>query len=146
MTANIASTHNTGHHSSRHAWTVWLLLGLTTLQILLVFAQAVFAGQFLSGNAAGLEMHEMLGTEVLTLVSMLQFVAAILVWRPGRRGALPILLTVVTFILIFMQIEWGFGGRLVLHVPNALAIFALQFLLLWVTRRHEPRRRVLSPT
>jgi hypothetical protein len=144
MTANTAAAPNSTHHGWHHGWTVWLLTGLTTLQILLVFLQAAFAGQFLSGDAAGLEMHEMLGTEVLTLVSLLQFIAAILVWRPGRRSPLPILLTVISFGLIFMQIEWGFGGILILHVPNALVIFALQFLLLSLTRRAHSVRRVPS--
>jgi hypothetical protein len=139
MTAHGAAVPpSPGHLAERHRWTVWLLGALTGVQLGLVMAQAVFAGSFLTGNGAALRMHEMLGTEVLTSVSLAQFVSAILVWRPGRRSAWPILVAAVTFGLIFMQIEWGFGNHLTLHVPNALAIFAAQFVILGLLRPSTP--------
>lgn len=123
--------------SGRHTWTVRVLFVLTVLQILLIFVQASFAGQFLGGSGNALERHELLGSALLPLVAILQFIAAILMWRPGRRSALPILLTVVEFVLIAFQITWGYERELALHVPNALVIITLQFFLLGVVRRAE---------
>jgi hypothetical protein len=122
--------------SGRHTWTVRLLLGLTVLEILLIFVQASFAGQFLGGSGNALERHELLGSALAT-IAILQLIAAILVWRPGRRSALPILLTFIEFVLVVFQITWGYERELALHVPNALVILTLQFFLLGVVRRAE---------
>src|ERR687895_289148 len=97
--------------SGRHTWTVRLLLGLTVLQILLILVQASFAGQFLGGSGNALERHELLGSG-LAVIAILQLIAAILVWRPGRRSALPILLTVIEFVLVVFQITWGYESEL----------------------------------
>jgi hypothetical protein len=78
-----------------------------------------------------------LNASVLWAIAILQLIAAILVWRPGRRSALPILLTVIAVVLVTFQITWGYDRELALHVPNALVILTLQFFLLGVVRRAE---------
>lgn len=126
-----------GQGATRHSWTLRLLFGLTVLETLLIFIQATFAGQFLSGSGNALERHELLGSGLLPIVAILQFIAAILVWRPARRSALPILITLIEFVLVAFQITWGYERTLALHVPNALVILLLQFVLLALVRRAE---------
>src|SRR5680860_1179086 len=96
---------------------------------LLVFVQATLAGHILVGNATALRMHEMLGTEVLRSVALLQALVAVLVWRPGRGPAWPIGASALVFAAIVFQITYGFSGRLALHIPLGVAILVVELAL-----------------
>jgi hypothetical protein len=111
-------------------WILWPFLAVVAVNAALVFAQAAFAGSFLSGNAEALRLHEASGTEVITLVTLVQFVLAVLVWRPGRGPAWPALLSALLIPAVIFQIEFGFTNRLALHVPLGVAIFGLSLVLL----------------
>lgn len=104
----------------------------------LVFLQAAFAGQSLSGNTAALALHEVNGTEILTWVALVQFVLAVLVWRPGRGPAWPALLTGLLVPLGILQIGLGFSRQLALHVPLGVAMFGLSLAVLLGTRGLRP--------
>ena len=112
------------------AWPFPLFRAVVAVQTLLVFAQAVFAGQFLSGDGAALGLHELSGTEIITVVALAQIVAAVFVWRPGRGPWLPAVLSVVLFFAVGLQIGMGFAGQLSVHVPLGVAILAVLVALL----------------
>lgn len=117
---------------------------VVAVHALLVFAQAALAGNFLVGNAEALRLHEVNGTEILMPVTLVQLVLAILVWRPGRGPAWPALATLLLFVAQILQISYGFGNRLALHVPLGVAIFGLSLTLLLGTgtlSRRPPGRR-----
>lgn len=110
-------------------WPGPLFRGVAAVHALLVFAQAVFAGQFLSGDAGALGLHEVNGTEVVTVVALVQVLAAVLVWRPGRGSPLPALVSVLLLAAEVLQIGFGFEGRLAVHVPLGVAILAITVAL-----------------
>lgn len=111
------------------------LLAITSVHAFLVFVQAVLAGQFLSGNATALAAHEINGTEIITLVALVQAVVATLLWRPGRGPAWPFFASVFLLQAEITQIVFGFEGRLTIHIPLGVAIFGTTLVLLAGTRR-----------
>jgi len=112
----------------------WGFRGITAVQAALVLLQAALAGGHLQG-APLLGAHEMVGTEVLTVVTLGQLVLAVLVWRPGRGPAWPILASLALFGLVVTQIAMGFADLLAVHVPLGLTIFGVSLVLLLVPRR-----------
>lgn len=119
----------------------WPFVALRTaaaVQAALVFAQAVLAGQLLSGNAAARAIHQQLGTEVITLVALLQVVLALMVWRPGRGPAWPIAVAAVTAVAVPLQIGMGFAGSLDVHIPLGVTILAVNLALAIGLRRPAP--------
>lgn len=114
---------------------------VVAVHALLVFAQAALAGNFPVGNAEALRPHEVNGTEILMPVTLVQLVLAVLVWRPGRGPAWPAVATLL-FVAQILQIGYGFGGRLAVHVSLGVAIFGLSLVLLLGTHtlgRRTPR-------
>lgn len=106
-----------------------LFFALTFVHAILVFAQALLTGQFLGGNATALTAHEINGTGIITLVSLIQIVDAILLWRPGRGPAWPIWGSLLVFAAEIAQIVFGFEGRLAIHVPLGVALFGFSLAL-----------------
>jgi hypothetical protein len=113
------------------AWALQLSILVTSL---LVFAQAVLAGQFMSGDSSALAFHEMNGTEIIEPAIIVQTLLSILVWRPGRGPWWPVVWTLVVFGALFLQITYGFERRLQLHVPLGVAILAALVMMLTATR------------
>ena len=106
-----------------------LFVGLAWLFVLAVAIQFLFAGLGLLGGES-LELHRQWGFIVLHLLPILMLIAAIV----GRMGRTVIVLTVVLFLLVFLQPlfadpelhpQWLRS----LHVLNALFIFALGYHL-----------------
>jgi len=92
------------------------------LHLLLVAAQALIAGSFMSGNDAALLFHALVARLILG-ICVLQIVVTILL---RRRGGCPNWVLVSAFaILICEAIEIYSGMRrgLVLHIPLALGIY-----------------------
>lgn len=118
---------------SRRRWsylvTSRLLFALTFVHAVLVFAQAVLAGQFLGGNATALTAHEINGTGIITLVSLILILDSILLWRPGRGPAWPIWASLLVFAAEIAQIVFGFEGRLAIHIPLGVVLFGLSLAL-----------------
>ena len=84
---------------------------------MLVFAQALFAGQFLDGNAAWRNWHAVNGMLVLPLLALVVVVLAVLVWRAGQGPGWLALASVGLFLAIFVQIGMGQTSQLAVHVP-----------------------------
>jgi hypothetical protein len=106
-----------------------IFVGLAWLFVLAVAIQFLFAGLDVLGGES-LEPHRQLGFIVLHLIPILMFFAAII----GRMGRTVIVLTVVLFLLVFLQplfVDPELDPRWLrsLHVLNALFIFALGYHL-----------------
>jgi cytochrome bd-type quinol oxidase subunit 2 len=89
------------------------------------FAQAVFAGLFLDGEAAWRDWHAINGMLVLPLLALLQVILAVLVWRrDDGPGWLPIASGGLLLALL-IQSMLGMTSQVAVHVPLGLAIFGL---------------------
>jgi hypothetical protein len=102
-----------------------IFVGLAWLFVLAVAIQFLLAGLGLLGGES-LEPHRQWGFIVLHLIPILMLIAAIV----GRMGWTVIVLTVVLFLLVFLQplfVDPELDPRWLrsLHVLNALFIFAL---------------------
>lgn len=117
-------------HSSRWAWTRGALRLATGIQALLVAIQAALAGQFLTGNSAARVFHRELGTEVITWIAFVCLLLAVLAWRLGRHRAWPMIPTGLGLAAVILQLAYGFDGRLDIHIPLGLGIFALYLIVL----------------
>jgi Family of unknown function (DUF6220) len=112
-----------------------IFVGLAWLFVLAVAIQFLLAGLGVLGGES-LEAHRQWGFVVLHLIPILMFIAAIV----GRMGRTVIGLTVVLFLLVFLQPLFADPGidptwLRSLHVLNALFIFALgQYLAQRATR------------
>lgn len=119
-----------------------LLYGLRVLVVAqaagLVVA-ASFAGQAVNGGAALAETHVMVGM-VVHLLALLQIVAAVLVWRPGRGAGWPALASLGLFLIGMGQhFSWEALGT---HVPSGLTLFGLTVaVLIWAWSPAAARRR-----
>lgn len=114
-----------------------MLRALLGLQAVLVLAQGAFAGQFLSGNSALLTAHQV-NADLILLVGTIQIVPAILVWRPGRGPVWVPLLSLLLWIVVGMQVGFGYEGRLAFHVPLGVSLFGIFIILFMVTGRLTP--------
>jgi uncharacterized protein DUF6220 len=104
-------------------------VGLAWVFVLAVAIQFLLAGLGVLGGES-IEAHRQWGFTVLHLVPILMLIAAIV----GRMGRTVIALTVVLFLLVFLQPlfadpELDPSWLRSLHVLNALFIFALGYHL-----------------
>ncbi|WP_181958055.1 NAD(P)-binding domain-containing protein [Nonomuraea mesophila] len=98
-----------------------------------VLAQAVTAGQLMSGAGAGLHGP---GAFVVHLLGLVQLVVAVLMWRPGRAAGWPALVSVAILLLGFVQSMLGGSGAVAAHVPLGMGLFGLSvWLVVWSWRR-----------
>lgn len=107
----------------------------TLVSAVMLFDQAVFAGQFLSGSYDSLHTHRENATYagISVLVSA---VAAVLVRWPGRGPWWPIAGSLGLFGVIALQIVLGFARVITVHIPLGVATIALAAALaVWAWRR-----------
>jgi hypothetical protein len=92
------------------------------VHIAAVFAQAVYAGQFLSGEVSPVRLHEV-GAWIILFAAAAQILLTIL--RGGLTApALPLVLSSVGVLLCEgLQIGTGYGRFLEVHIPLAVLIF-----------------------
>lgn len=105
------------------------------------FGQAVLAGGFMQGHIEELPLHA--GNAVLLAVeAMVLLPAAVLVWRPARGPAWPMVVAVLVFLAVGAQIGLGSARLLSLHVPLGVAIISgLVVLLIWSWSAHAAQGR-----
>lgn len=103
----------------------------------LLFNQAVFAGQFLSGTFGALHTHRENAT-IAGIVVLGAALAAVLIRWPGRGPIWPIFACLGLFGLVALQIVLGFARVLTVHVPLGVSIIVLAVLLvIWAWRPHR---------
>jgi hypothetical protein len=110
---------------------------LLRLLALLVFAQAVFAGLFLDGNAAWRQWHAVNGMALIPLLALLAVVLAVLLWRSGGPGWIA-LASLALLLAIVVQNAMGQTSQVAVHVPLGVAILGLIGALLGRTRNLAP--------
>jgi hypothetical protein len=103
------------------------------LLALLVFAQAVFAGLFLDGNAAWRQWHAINGMLLIPLLALLAVVLAVVLWRSGGPGWMA-LAGLALLLAVIVQNAMGQSGQVAVHVPLGVAILGLVGALLGRTR------------
>src|SRR5215203_4686611 len=103
------------------------------LLAVLVFAQAVFAGLFLDGNAAWRQWHAINGMLLIPLLTLLAVVLAVVLWRSGGPGWMA-LAGLALLLAIIVQNAMGQSGQVAVHVPLGVAILGLVGALLGRTR------------
>jgi len=117
------------------AWPRWVFRVTSTVSAILLFDQAVFAGQFLAGTYDALHTHRENATYA-GLSVLVSTIAAVLVRWPGRGPWWPILGCLGIFGLVALQIMLGFARNITLHVPLGVATIALAAALaVWAWRR-----------
>ena len=126
------------------AWPLWLFRVVVTVEAVLAFDQAVFAGQFIAGDYGALNSHET-GAGVTSVMLLVETVAAVLLWRPGRGPRWPMLAGLGLFLLTGAQIGMGYARVLAVHVPLGVTIIALDALVLVWAWRYRPGRAAGGP-
>jgi hypothetical protein len=112
----------------------WPFRVMVSAAAVLLFNQAVFAGQFLSGTFGALHTHRDNATAA-GIVVLAAALAAIPIRWPGRGPSWPILACLGLFGLIALQMRLGFARVLTVHVPLGVAIIVLAVLLVsWAWR------------
>lgn len=120
--------------------TLWMLRIVLLLHAGLVIAQPVLAGYFLSGESDAMEIHGPIGS-TLWMVAFLQFVVAVLYWRPGRGKLWPALVTLALFFADFVQLTFGYLQNFAVHVPLGTAIVVtVVAMTIWSFRQEEVAR------
>ena len=107
---------------------LWGLRIVLVLHAVLIVAQPILAGYFLSGNVDAMNIHGPIGSTVW-MVAMIQFVAAAIYWLAGGR-AWPTVLTAVLFVAEFVQLVFGSLQNFAVHVPLGTAIV---ITVVWMT-------------
>lgn len=120
--------------SAPPAWPRWVFRVTSLVAAVMLFDQAVFAGQFLAGSYGALHTHRENATYagICVLVST---VAAVLVRVPGRGSWWPTIANVGIFGLVALQIVLGFARAIAVHVPLGVATILLAvFVAIWAWR------------
>lgn len=104
-------------------------MGLAILRVVLVchvlavFAQSVFAGQFLSGSDSSVQFHELTGWIVL-VISAIQILLAAVLMRSDVTSLWLVFGSIFLFLGEGLQIGTGYGRFLNVHVPLGVIIVA----------------------
>ncbi|MBU2667296.1 hypothetical protein KOI35_27675 [Actinoplanes bogorensis] len=121
------------------SWTPWPLRITSTAAALLLFDQAVFAGQFLAGTFPVLHTHRVNATYAGITV-LATAVAAVPVRWPGRGPIWPLAAGLALFGLVAAQIALGFARVLAVHIPLGVTIILGALLLTGWSWRYRPGR------
>jgi hypothetical protein len=118
-------------------WTRWPFRITASVAALLLFNQAVFAGQMLAGTFPALQTHRANATCAGLAVLLAGAAAALIRW-PGRGPLWPLLACLGLFGLIAAQIALGFARVLTLHIPLGVLIILGGLLLAYWSWRYQP--------
>lgn len=115
-------------------WTIWPYRVAVTLGALMLFNQAVFAGQFLDGRYGALLTHRENATYAGIMIVVSGLMAIFIRW-PGKGPWWPIAATFGLFALIGVQILLGFMRVIAIHIPLGVSIIvAASYLAVWAWR------------
>ncbi|HEY3556256.1 MAG TPA: hypothetical protein VGL05_02265 [Kribbella sp.] len=110
----------------------WILRGLVTAHLVVIFGQPVFAGVYLSGDFDGLRLHAV-GADIVTSIGYLQVIAAVVVWVRLRQ-VWPFVASLGVVVAETVQYFAGQDGALWLHIPLGVitvAAVVMMFVALW---------------
>ena len=110
---------------------LWVLRGVATVHLLLVLAQPVLAGLFLTGDVDAITAHGVVAGILAGLSLVLVAATLVYVLRRGRLWVLPV--AVVLFTAVGAQMALGYSRALQGHIPLGVAIVTAAVLLtVWV--------------
>jgi hypothetical protein len=113
---------------------------VTTFHLVMVLAQPVLAGLFLTGDVDAITMHGTIGSALAAVSLVLIGLTLVYVLRRGRLWVLPV--TIALFLAVGLQIGLGFARALQIHVPLGVAIVTASVLLaVWVWSPSAARPR-----
>lgn len=128
-------------------WAAWSLRLTVLATAVLVLLQPVLAGLFVTGDVGMLRAHST-AAGFITMLGFFQFIAALLVWRPGRGPAWPVWASLGFFVAAEAQSGFGYARLVGAHIPFGVALFGFAVAMLIATwsprlrvRRSVPRRR-----
>lgn len=119
-----------------------LMRATAVLVLLDTLAQAALAGLFVTGDLDLLAWHSA-NADILATLTLLQAVAALLVWRRLAAPAWPLAASITLAALVGAQQGLGEARVLAAHMPLGMAIFGgAAAMLCWAfTYRPRPRPR-----
>jgi heme A synthase len=112
---------------------------LVVLNLGLVALQALSAGFLMSGYAPALSVHRIVAV-ALQCGALVQFVAAVVLWRRRRAPAWVASISIGLFVIVFLQSGVGYRRLYWLHVPIGVGLFG------GLTRQTNRLDRLLSTT
>ena len=123
------------HRPTRSAhWAVWAFRLLITVAAVVLFNQAVTAGQFMSGTFGSLSIHR-LGASIAEGVVLLAAIAAVVARFRADFRWWPAGVTALLFVAIQGQEFAGEQRALSVHVPLGVSIIvAVSGLTVWAWR------------
>lgn len=108
----------------------WLLRVVVVVHVLLVLAQAAFAGNFTGGGGDGARgLHRLSATILIFPVALVQCILAVLAWRKKLQPSSFMVGSIILFVAEGAQIGFGFTGQMGLHVPLGTLIFGISLVL-----------------
>ncbi len=126
--------------SAKPRASLWFLRFVATAHLVLVLAQPVLAGLFLTGNVDAIAVHSAIGSALAAVAIVLIATTLIYVVRRGSLWVLPA--AVVLFFAVGLQIGMGYSRVLQIHIPLGVAIVmaAVAFAVwVWTPAAARPR-------
>lgn len=109
----------------------WILAVVLGIHAALAYTQSILAGAYLTGSLDAMEIHGLIGSG-LVVVTMIQAVACLLFWFPGRGPWWPLLVSIALFFVEGLQIGMGYARTLGVHIPLGVAlIMTITALFVW---------------
>ena len=99
-----------------------LIRRMVVINLVLVALQPLSAGFFLSGYGRATAVHALVAV-ALQVGAAVQAVTAVVLWRRRRVPAWVAGLGVGLFVMVFLQVGFGYRKSFWLHVPIGVAIF-----------------------
>lgn len=122
-------------------WAYWPFRLIGIALTVLIFNQAVYAGQFLAGDFGALAQHRD-NANYAGFALLAELVAAVLLRWPGRGPVWPALTCLGMFVVVGLQIGLGYARVLAVHVPLGVALITGTVVLLVWAWRPKPGERV----
>jgi hypothetical protein len=120
--------------------TLWLLRITAAVQLVLVLAQPVLAGLFLTGDVDAIEVHAAVATALAFVYLVLVGIAVAYTVVRGRLWVLPA--SVALLVAVGLQMAAGYTRALQFHIPLGVVIAAMSVLLaiwVWTPAAARPR-------
>lgn len=120
--------------------TLWLLRVTATLHLVLVLAQPVLAGMFLTGNVDAIGVHATVASVLAFVALALVVIAVAYAFAGGRLWVIAA--AVVLLVAIGAQMAAGYTRALEIHIPLGVLIVVMSVLLavwVWTPAAARPR-------
>ena len=99
-----------------------LIRRMVIVNLVLVALQPLSAGFFLSGYGRATAVHALVAL-ALQVGAVVQAVTAVVLWRRRRVPAWVAGLGIGLFVMVFLQVGFGYRKSFWLHVPIGVGIF-----------------------